>query len=179
MATFHPLLAPYQPTADDPFDAAKAAHLLNRAGFGGTPDEVAHVLQIGPQAAVEEMLDFPDAPAEEQDEHDVPDLSGIDGFPTTFNKIGQLLAGKTVEEKQAIRQQLQAGNRQALIAAGGWWMKRMAYGPHPLQEKLALFWHGHFTTSAKDEQLSLLMWRQNELLRQYSAGNFRQFVHAI
>jgi len=179
MTTFHPLLAPYQPTSDDPFDATKAAHLLNRAGFGGTPDEVAHVAEIGAEAALDELLDFPDAPAEEQDEHDVPDLSGIDGFPTTFRKIAVLLAGKTRDEKLAVRQQLMAGNRQALIATGAWWMKRMAYGPHPFQEKLALFWHGHFTTSARDEQLSLLMWRQNELLRQNAAGNFGTFLHQI
>ena len=32
MAFLHPLLKPYKPSADDPFDALKAAHLLNRAG---------------------------------------------------------------------------------------------------------------------------------------------------
>ena len=34
MAQAHPMLAPYQPSAEDPFDSIKAAHLLNRAGFG-------------------------------------------------------------------------------------------------------------------------------------------------
>ena len=37
MARSHPLLQPYKPTPEDPFDLVKAAHLLNRAGFGGTP----------------------------------------------------------------------------------------------------------------------------------------------
>ncbi len=60
-----------------------------------------------------------------------------------------------------------------------WWLKRMAYGPHPLQEKLTLFWHGHFTTSARDERAALLMWNQNELLRRQSAGNYREFVRQI
>jgi uncharacterized protein (DUF1800 family) len=74
---------------------------------------------------------------------------------------------------------LQQANREALNAAMGWWFKRMAQGPYPLQEKLTFFWHGHFTTSAKDERQATLMWRQNELLRQSAAGNFEAFVRAI
>ena len=61
MALLHPLLKPYQPSAADPFDAVKAAHLLNRAGFGGTPEEVAKVVELGPEAAVDRLLDFPAA----------------------------------------------------------------------------------------------------------------------
>jgi hypothetical protein len=46
------MLQPYRPIASDPFDSCKAAHLLNRAGFGGTRDEIAQVLQLGPHRAV-------------------------------------------------------------------------------------------------------------------------------
>src|SRR5262245_23290015 len=31
--------------------------------------------------------------------------------------------------------------------ASGWWLYRMLCGPHPLQEKVTLFWHNHFATS--------------------------------
>src|SRR5262249_36776374 len=31
--------------------------------------------------------------------------------------------------------------------ARAWWLYRMLYSPHPLQEKLTLFWHNHFATS--------------------------------
>ena len=48
-----------------------------------------------------------------------------------------------------------------------------------LQEKLTLFWHGHFTTSAKDEKVATLVWNQNELHRRMAAGNFREYVKAI
>jgi len=60
-----------------------------------------------------------------------------------------------------------------------WWLKRMAYGQYPLQEKLTFFWSGHFTTSARDERAASLMWQQNETLRQNCAGNFRTFVKQI
>ena len=55
----------------------------------------------------------------------------------------------------------------------------MGNGPHPLQEKLTLFWHGHFVSSDKDERSASLMWKQNELLRKMAVGNFRDFVRQI
>jgi Protein of unknown function (DUF1800) len=179
MAMTHPLLEPYQPSDSDPFDSVKAAHLLNRAGFGGTIEEIEHVRSLGPMDAVDELLDFPDGGAEEQSESDVPDLSAIDGVPKTLREMQRQLAVKTEEEKRALRQKFNMANGEVLVAMTGWWLGRMARGPHPLQEKLTFFWHGHFTTSAKDERMSLLMWNQNELLRRYAAGNFGQLAHAI
>jgi uncharacterized protein (DUF1800 family) len=180
MTSNHPLLQKYEPTDADPFDAVKAAHLLSRAGFGGTQEEIEHVRSIGPQAAADEMLDFPDIPAEEQSETDLPDLSAIDGLPKTFRDIRLQLAGAADPvAKQKIRQAINLANMQVLMTTMDWWLKRMAYGPYPMQEKLTLFWHGHFTTSAKDEHMAALMWRQNELLRSSAAGNFASLVHAI
>lgn len=179
MARLHPLLQPYEPEAENLWDRYKAAHLLNRAGFGGTPQEVTRVLELGPQRAVDWLLDFPDAGADEQSQTDVPDLSSIEGFPKTFRELQKELVGKTQEERMKARQRFQAANREAVQAIMAWWMRRMASGPHPLQEKLTLFWHGHFTTSAKDERMALLIWNQNELLRRQGAGNFREFVRQI
>jgi len=179
MARAHPLLQPYKPSAEDPFDAIKAAHLLNRAGFGGTPAEIDRVMKLGPDGAMEWLFDFPDAGADEQSRTDVPDLSAIDGYPSDFRALQKMLVGKTDEEKKEARKKLQMANREAVLATGNWWLKRMAFGPYPLQEKLTLFWHGHFTTSAKDERSATAMWNQNELLRRMSAGNFRSFVRAI
>src|SRR5277367_1138534 len=100
----HPLLQPYTPTSSDPFDAVKAAHLLNRAGFGGTVAEVEHVRSLGPQAALDELLDFPDAPAEEQSETDVPDLSAIDGVPKTLRALALQIATASDADKKTLRQ---------------------------------------------------------------------------
>ncbi len=179
MSQLHPLLQPYVPSPDDPFDAVKAAHLLNRAGFGGTPEEIERVVEMGPRQAVEHLLDFPDAPADEQSADDVPDLSSIEGYPKTFSDRRKMFLGKTPEERQALLQQLMAANREAIGLTIAWWLKRMARGRHPLQEKLTLFWHGHFTTSARDERSAWLMWQQHETLRANAAGNFREFVRQI
>src|SRR5690349_2960363 len=39
-------------------------------------------------------------------------------------------------------------NLKEVEAAQRWWVHRMMYTPHPLQEKMALFWHNRFATSA-------------------------------
>ena len=175
----HVLLQPYRPTPADPFDAVKAAHLLNRAGFGGTASEIGKALELGPAKAVDWLLDFGNVPAAKQGK-DVPDLSSIDGYGVDYREtLRRVAAGKTPQEKMALRMKLQRANGEAIRATVAWWLRRMAYGPHPLQEKLALFWHGHFTTSDKDERSATYMWRQNELLRANGAGNFRAFARAI
>ena len=179
MATLHPSLRPWKPSKDDPFNAVKAAHLLNRAGFGGTQEEIEKVVKMGPLDAVDWLFDFPDAPAEEQSRSDVPNLGSIEGYPSNFREIQQKMRGMTPEERMEYRQMLMRANREAIVATASWWMKRMATGPSPLQEKLTLFWHGHFTSSAKDERQASLMWNQNELLRKNAAGNFRQFVREV
>src|SRR5262245_13373382 len=102
----HPLLKPYKPSTDDPFDSVKAAHLLNRAAFGGTSDEVKAVMELGPEAAVDKLMDFPDAPAEEIAQNDLPNFASIDGYPKDFQSLREMMRGKTPEERQALQQQL-------------------------------------------------------------------------
>ena len=172
-------LQPYKPSSDKPFTAVRAAHLLNRAGFGGTEDEIKRVLELGPVEAVEWLLDFPDAGAEEVSRDDVPDLSSVEGYPKSYREAQQIMRGMTDQERMEYRQRLMRANREAILATGAWWLKRMASGPYPLQEKLTLFWHGHFTTSARDERSAHLLWQQNELLRRQAAGNFAAFVSDI
>jgi uncharacterized protein (DUF1800 family) len=179
MSSLHPLLEPYTPTDGDPFDSVKAAHLLNRAGFGGTEKEIENIRSIGPEAALDQMMDFPDAAAEEQSQTDVPDLSAIDGIPNSFQEFYRQLRNKSEADKKELRQRFNTANQEVLMAMSHWWMQRMAYGAYPMQEKLTLFWHGHFTSSARDERASSLMWKQNELLRRYAAGNFGKVLHAI
>jgi uncharacterized protein (DUF1800 family) len=174
----HAMLQPYKPTAEDPFDYVKAAHLLSRAGFGGTPEEIETIQAMGPQRAVEHLMDFPDAAADEQSD-DIPDLSEVEDYAKNFREMARQLVGKTPDEKIKLRQMFQRQNAQAVQLTVSWWMKRMMHGPYPLQEKLVLFWHGHFTTSAKDERSAWLMWQQHELHRQMAAGNFKEYAHKI
>ena len=50
------------------------------------------------------------------------------------------------------------------------WLYRMIFTPHPLRERMTLFWHNHFATSIAKVQNPLLMQRQNDLLPRAGAG---------
>src|SRR5260370_22796316 len=152
MSELHPMLKPYEPTQSDPFDSVKAGHLLNRAGFGGTPQEIEHVMKLGPKGAVEELLSFADATAEDQDEDDLPNLSAINDYPPNFRELSRMFIGKSQEERAAMFQKILLANRAALIATGAWWMNRMASAKRPLHENRTLFSHDHFTTSATPQR---------------------------
>ncbi|MDB5327160.1 MAG: hypothetical protein JWM57_2729 [Phycisphaerales bacterium] len=179
MAKLHPMLEPFGSAPGETWDRMHAAHLLNRATFGGNDADVAEAYALGAVGAIDKLLDFPDAPVEEISQTAGPDLSGITDYPKTAADRRQLFQGKTEEEKKVLQQQIQQANNEAVREVAGWWMRRMATGPYPLQEKLAFFWHGHFTTSARDERSAWLMWGQNETLRTYAAGNFAKFAKAM
>jgi uncharacterized protein (DUF1800 family) len=58
----------------------------------------------------------------------------------------------------------------------GWWLQRMTHGPRPFQEKMVLFWHGHFATSVDKVREAYYLWRQNELFRRLVTGNWQQLL---
>jgi len=179
MAKLHPQLEPFTALSDQLFDRVRAAHLLNRAAFGGSEEEIARVLALGPGRSIDWLLDFPDGASDLISATDQPDFSKIEGYPRSFADRRKMFEGKTAEERMLLQQQMNQANQQALRALGSWWVNRMASGPYPLHEKLTLFWHGHFTTSARDERSAWLMWNQNETWRAHAAGNFGKFVKAV
>ena len=57
-----------------------------------------------------------------------------------------------------------------------WWLYRMLYTPHPLREKLTLFWHNHFATSNAKVQNAGFMLGQYHLMYRFALGNFRTLL---
>ena len=51
-----------KPLASDRWNYAAAAHLLNRAGFGGPPADIAQLAVLGPDQAVSFLLDYEKIP---------------------------------------------------------------------------------------------------------------------
>ena len=143
--------APYEPSAERPWTRRLAAHLYRRAGFGAAAAELDAAVEAGPAATVERLCAGPAAGS--------PEL-------TQFNGTVATLGARTVA----------TGNAQQLPA---WWLFRMLNTPDPLLEKLTLFWHGHFATSAAKVEKPKLMLAQNELLRAHARGKFGDLVRAI
>ncbi len=57
-----------------------------------------------------------------------------------------------------------------------WWFIRIASSRQPLVEKMSLFWHDHFATSAQKVTGSMLMYSQVDILRSQAIGNFRTLL---
>ncbi len=113
------------------------------------------------------------------------------GFSATLQQLHDALGGTpgdavdvllAVErEPQSFRQEMSdlvqatlgTGNVKQLSAQ---WAYRMLHTPVPLLEKMTLFWHGHFATSADKVEDAELMLAQNNLLRQHALGDFKTLL---
>lgn len=63
--------------------------------------------------------------------------------------------------------------------ATAWWLYRMMYTPHPLREKITLFWHNHFATSNRKVANAGYMIGQYELMRRHAQGSFRTLLREM
>src|SRR5262249_16005835 len=157
-------------------------HLLERAGFGGTPQEVQKLTAMTPEQAVDYLVDY-----EKIDDGKLPAFvpSGI--YPhghklLPLQKIvpRALATGKAYGIKAtragdlpyqpAINEfyMLLISEHAEMRRAGWWWGRRMLQTPRPLQEKLTLFWHDHFATSQEKVLNYELMLAQNQTLRRHA-----------
>jgi len=58
----------------------------------------------------------------------------------------------------------------------GRWLYRMLNTKRPLEEKMALFWHGVFATGFFKSNSGSAMWKQCEMLLRHGMGNFRTLL---
>ena len=149
-------LAPFEPSAVAPWDHAAAAHLARRAGFGVPPTELGVLVALGPSAAVERFVDFPNTSAALED---------------AVRRAGSALA--TSAEAEA------AGGFDAVRRMRQRWLFRMVHSPHALHEKLTLFWHDHFATAQSKVVRAPLLEGQLAALHTHAAGRFRDLIGAI
>jgi len=126
-------------------DAFWIRHLLRRAGFNASPDEMDHYQKLGYEAALDELL-----------------------HPEQVNNEG-------LEDKI----KAQFFDYTDLADLQRWWLYRMTYGRCPLEEKMTLFWHGHFATSNRKVNNVFAMYVQNMLFRKYGLGNFHELLYSV
>jgi len=82
-------------------------------------------------------------------------------------------------EIRKLRQDREQTDRQQIGQTQRWWLTRMIETPRPLEEKLTLFWHGHFATNYRTIENSYHMFAQNRLFRENAAGNFGDLLRGI
>ena len=96
--------------------------------------------------------------------------------------IDQLLAGGDGQDKfesqtRALVPSIERVNNG--FQARAWWLYRMLYSPHPLKEKLTLFWHNHFATSNAKVNNAGFMIEQYDLLNRFALGSFRDLLQEM
>lgn len=181
------------PIASVDWSPAQAAHLLERAGFSGTPEEVAAFAELSPQEAVAQLLDISNRPELPAFEHSGVFDEGLDPFPPSRPATTE--AAKANGEALGIKVKVD-GNRplQPIVnkffywlrasrletdRVAYWWANRMLTSPQPLQEKMALFWHGHFATNEDKVRDYRKLLQQLELFQREGVGNFRTLLIAV
>lgn len=104
------------------------------------------------------------------------DYYGKDGLKGAIDK---LLNYDQVEENFPVSlERFKQPNNNVFNIRGiqGWWVLRLLATRRPLQEKMTLFWHDHFATSASKVNAPLMMYQQNELLRRNATGKFKTLL---
>ncbi len=164
------MLEPLQP---DRFTRESAAHLLNRAGFGGAPAEIDSLFALGLPAAVDSLVDFAKTP----DAYPAPAWSVPDPAEIARDQAIRTIADPA--KQRLAQQELRQTWRARALELHQWWLERMRATPRPLQEKMTLFWHSLFATSIVKVKNPLLMWRQNQTFRERAAGNWADILQAM
>ena len=183
------------PIGADDWGYQKAAHLIERAGFGATPDEIERLAAMTPREAVDRLVDY------EAIDDDLAAFNaspiwdpGMDPFPKSradavriARERGEAMGVQMLPEGESRRLQPVVnkffyGLRSNAIETQRlaiWWGDRMLATKRPLEEKLTLFWHGHFATGNGKVRDTRMMLRQNEMLRDNANGAFGELLIGI
>jgi uncharacterized protein (DUF1800 family) len=172
------IVSSLKPLDPKEFDQRKAQHLLQRAGFGGTPQQAEALESLGLQKAVEYIVNYaqlpdPNPPAIDDYDKDIirpPTKAERDAI----RKARENGDEEMVDKFRTERQRRQRADRKQIAQMERWWLQRMVSTPRPLEEKLTLFWHGHFATGYRTIENSYHMYLQNMMFRKNALGNFKE-----
>ena len=149
--------------ADIAWTRDDAAHLLRRAGFSGTPEQIDRLHALGLQGAVDYLLGGT-----------LPAATPAEAAPFSPAPLPLLqLEPASPDVKAGKQRQREVGELRRL------WVERMIHTDRPLEEKMTVFWHGVFTSGIREVRSSTHMLAQNQLFHRYALGNYRALTLAI
>jgi uncharacterized protein DUF1800 len=170
----------------------RAAHLLAHAGFGGSPEEIEKLADAGLDRAVTWLVQYerlPNPKLQPFVESGFWDPA-FDRFPESrpdaTDRAEKSGSSMGVDVKPAGNRPVQPVSdrffywlRATMLETrrlGYWWANRMLQTTHPVEEKMALLWHGHFATHENKVRDYRKMHQQIELFERYATGNVRDLA---
>lgn len=167
-ATHATALGGLKPLSSAAWDYGKARHLLVRAGFGGTPEEVQNLYAMGLHNAVNHLVDIYERPT-----------ANMEFDPLRLERPEPWEGRLASTERSNLSSRRTSRERRQQAEMRRWWLQRMAESPRPLQEKLTLFWHDHFAVQYKKLYRTYILYQQNQLLRTYGCDNYAALLRGI
>jgi hypothetical protein len=177
------------PIAAADWNYDRAAHLLTHAGFGGTPQEIDKLADAGLERAVRSLVHYESIPNPKMQPFVESGLwdPTLNLFPESRPEAtDRALKGGVsmgVENKPAGNRPVQPVSdrffywlRATMLETrrlGYWWANRMLQTTHPVEEKMALLWHGHFATHENKVRDYRKMIQQIDLFEKGATGNIR------
>ena len=129
---------------------ALMAHLMRRAGFGATRGELEALDARGYEATVEQLLNPETSP------------------------------NSTLEDEDLVRRyHVDQNSLLILDSAQAYWIYRMVNTSRPLEEKIALFWHGLFATGYTKLNQPRVILSQIDMFRRRGLDSFRDLLVEI
>ena len=174
----------------------RAEHLLGRAGFSGTPEEIQKLADMTPEQVVRSLVYYdsisndhlpsfvqsgfwdetlmrfpPSRPAATDLAITHGESMGIRVKPDHVNRHMQPVSDRFFYWLRATQLETRR--------VGYWWAERMLDTDRPLEEKMALFWHGHFATAENKVRDYRKMLGQIDMFERHATGNFGDLLVAV
>jgi hypothetical protein len=178
------------PSAEWNYD--RAAHLLAHAGFGGTPTEIQRLTDAGIERAVHSLIYYESLPNQKMQpfvESGLwdPTLNGFpESRPAATDRAIEHGVSMGIERKpdgnrpgQPVSDRFFYWLRATMLETrrlGYWWGNRMLQSTHPVEQKMALMWHGHFATHENKVRDYRKMMQQIDLFERGATGSIRDLT---
>jgi len=136
----------------------KNKHLVSRAGFGIHHNDIEKLKNISQKKLYQDLTSNSEFKPIE-----------IEAYKITYQKYQEM--SKSTDKKPVNQY-----NKDHNLAIGKAWQNLMINSPNQLQEKMALFWHGHFATRIQQSLFNLDI---INIFRKHGLGNFRDLVFEV
>lgn len=141
--------------------ARQVSHLLRRTAFGATPTQIKTFTEKKVDVIIQQLFAVQPVPPHPTDENQLTSHDLVWGGPATTDADRNTFDGV----------------RRARLKY--WWMGLMTNQTVSLTEKMTLFWQNHFVSTSSDVPDVRFLYRQNQLIRKFALGNFKDFVIEI